>query len=231
MCIVKQPSFAALVALASAAHAALIVPVAQDRAVHGFAETSTMFGGYHSDTQSDSAPDFAPWNVSVQALSWSSNAHASQNSAIEDAATYGSGLASTAASGDQGTSASATAYSDLQFTFQVVIPVTFSITGSLVASSGSFAPTETADFTLSGSEGPIYTRTADMFDPTVTLGAAGALLPGVYSVSAHAYSYNVGGSGLGSNGGYASWSFNVQFVPEPATMLVALGALGMPRRR
>lgn len=227
----RKLAVVALVASACSVHAALIAPVAQDRSIYGFAETNTMFGGYHSDTQSASAPDFAPWNASVQAVSWSSSAHANQNSAIDEAGASGSGYVSTSAGGDQGTNSGATATSGLLFSFQVTIPVTFTITGYLNASVTSFAPSEAADFLLAGSEGPIYTQTANLFNPSVSLNAAGALPPGVYSVSAHAYSYNAGGGGIGSNGGNASWNFNVEFVPEPASLLLALGALSVLRRR
>lgn len=213
------------------ASAALIVPQSQDRSITAFADSDSQFGGYQSDSQSASAPDFGPWSESVTALLPLSNANAAQNSTIGDAAVFGTGSASTFAGGDLGSNTSAAASSDLFVTFRVTIPATFSISGGLASNSSSIAPTEYATFVFGGAEGPIYSQTADMFNPSVTLLASGSLLPGVYTIEAHANSYNQGGAGVGTNSGSANWDVDLKFVPEPGTVFFALvGVVGLRRR-
>ena len=129
----------ALVAASSFAHAQLVVPISQNRVVSGDAGVNDFYGGTsQTDSDSDSAPDFGPFNEAASASLSPGNALGSgggiQNSEILATSVVASGSSfANAESYDFDWEADAGGLSDLELVFTLTRKSSFTITGDIAA--------------------------------------------------------------------------------------------------
>lgn len=222
-------------AITAAASADFISPTSQVRSVDVFAE---VVGPESSDTHSDfhEALDFSPYvhTVSVSSLIASlpeditSDAEASQDSAILGSALSASGTTQGQCGSNAQISSSSNSSSVFAVTFQLLVDADYTLSGSISSSLTGLGGDGFALIGLEGAGGTVHQ--IQVTDTNDSIFETGNLPAGEYTLIALAnneLSANDGGAAAGTG----DYNVTLEFTPEPASaLLLAIGALLLRRR-
>ncbi|MCG3127508.1 MAG: hypothetical protein CHACPFDD_02368 [Phycisphaerae bacterium] len=225
----------AVCALAAVASADFITPTNQVRSVDVFAE---VVGPESSDTHSDfhEALDFSPYShtVSVTATIPSvpqditSDAEASQTSAILGSALTASGSTQGQCGSNVQISSSSNSSSVFSVTFQLLVDADYTLSGNI---DSSLTGVGGDGFALIGLEGPGGTiHQIQVSDANDSIFETGNLPAGEYTLIALANNELSASDGAAA-AGTGEYNVTLEFTPEPASvLLLAVGALLLRRR-
>ena len=197
----------AMTLVAGTAQAQLIQPVEQLRVVQTVASV-TDSNGTQTDLLNELAPDFGEFSqsfnssINLPGFEATAEASASQSSQILSNAI----LAEATFDADpdvsaSGVSAEASGSSYVSVTFEIGVPVTYSLTGELTQTAGAAVATLL-----------VQTQSIEQFvsfDGTVPVNGSGTLLPGLYTLELQAA--GIATSTPGSDG-ETSGGYSIQFV-------------------
>ena len=211
--------------LASGAQAD-IVPIGQTRTLDTEAGVNSPAGPV-SDSDHADAVDFGPFSQSIQSsassFGASASASASQNSQITISGFSAIGSASASASGGNDFSQSGSnsrSYFFLEFDLMQPGSVSGLLTRQI--SGGSIFANARSTLSIPG----IGSWQADSGHPSATVSVN--LPAGNYLVTIEAVTSNFSGN---FESGTATASFSLQLVPEPSTLLLVVGVVGLLRLR
>jgi hypothetical protein len=215
---------------AEAADAALINPVSQTRTISASAQNCDSVDCF-TDSQSDSATDFGPFDSTATAqvdVSGVVSASAQQQSSIGPSVVLVYGSADSPGFIPSSNPRDSSASSHFELTFDVLQPLTYTLYAFGYVRESDPGPSGSSHFRLAGGPGnetivDVGTISDSGFGP---FPEQGALLPGRYTLLAESQVWTPSPS--------ISASYSVEFtvVPEPSTgLLLAGGLLALAARR
>src|SRR5262245_41374582 len=198
-----------------------LIPITQTRTLDTLADESTS----NPDLDSDHAEaiDFGPFLESIRSDASGggalSNANADQNSQITAAGFSAIGSSGALATGENDTAhPTSSGRSVFALTFELTAPGSVSGTLDAQASGGLAFPLATMTIPGVGS----WSTAGPLTPVSVNLPA------GSYSIEIRA---NTQATSMNFDTALATASFDIQLVPEPATLLLLVGGVGLLRRR